>query len=88
MKSVIKQKLNLNLDSNQMFSVVLTKGIKTYQLNFKNRENAMEYFLKCIFEEGKFSQLIGRKSTIGLYRKHENGELYCIRQLLLNGFSL
>jgi hypothetical protein len=87
MKKAINQKIKFDLSPNQSYSVILTKGANTYQLNFGLRENAMEWFIKYITEEANFCQLIGSKSTIGLYRITDNTDVKCLRQLQILGFS-
>lgn len=85
MKKVINQNVELPTLSNQLFAVVVTRGKKTYQFNYETRENAMQSFVEHMADESNFCALIGKKSTIGLYRKTIVNTMLILRQITMAG---
>jgi hypothetical protein len=85
MKNSIAQKVTLNFDSNEVFAVILTKGKKTYQFNYKTEEEARLSFEFYIIDEVKFCSLIGKKTTIGLWQNLEGNDMVCRKQITMNG---
>jgi nuclear transport factor 2 (NTF2) superfamily protein len=86
MKKAINQKFERELHFR--FAVIITKGKKNYQLEYETRDEAHKMFKRYVNEEADFCQLMGRKSTIGLYEKYLDEEIICRRQITMSGLDI